>query len=142
MENGLVVMDDLAKRKGWSHCNGWPTQVEKRKEWFHCNGWPTQVEERSHFNGWPTQVKKTWRMQYLKDECSKAHLKGGRVRKCNTWEVRAQRCTQKEVKAQRRNRKEVLLENALPKRWWWNTNLTMLKAMHYDQYACILTWDI
>jgi len=41
-------------------------------------------------------------------EGSKAHSKGGRVRKRTTWEVRAQRRTQKEVG----------LANALPKRWW------------------------
>ena len=37
---------------------------EKRKEWSHCNGWPTQVEEWPHCNGWPTQIK-TWRMVSL-----------------------------------------------------------------------------
>jgi hypothetical protein len=42
----------------WSHCNGWPTQNGKKVEWSSCNGWPTQVEEWSHCNGWPTQIKK------------------------------------------------------------------------------------
>jgi hypothetical protein len=30
------------KKKEWSHCNGWPTQVEG---WPHCNGWPTQKND-------------------------------------------------------------------------------------------------
>ena len=46
------------------------------------------------------------------------------------------------MRAQRHTRKDIELENTLPKRWWWNTNLSMLKAMHYDQYVCILTWEI
>jgi len=45
-------------------------------------------------------------MHYLKGEGSKTHLKGGKVRKHTTQEVRAQR----------RTRKEVGLENALPKK--------------------------
>jgi len=39
---------------------------------------------------------------------SKAHLKGGRVRKRTTSELRAQR----------RTRNEAGLENALPEKWW------------------------
>jgi hypothetical protein len=31
MENVLVVKGDLRRKKGWSPCNGWPTQGEKRK---------------------------------------------------------------------------------------------------------------
>jgi len=99
MENGRVVMGDLPKnekKKEWSCCNGWPTQVE---EWSNCNGWHTQEKkhgEWSSCNGWPTQKNVS--------EGSKAHSKGGRVRKCTTWEVRAQR----------RTRNAVWLENALP----------------------------
>jgi len=48
-------------------------------------------------------------------EGSKAHSKGGRVRKRTTWEVRAQRRTHKEVE----------LANALPKRWWLKGALRM-----------------
>jgi len=25
---------------------------------------------------------------------------------------------------------------------WWDTSLSKIKVMHYDQYACILTWEI
>ena len=46
-------------------------------------------------------------MHYLRDEGSKAHSKGGRVRKCTTYKVMAHRCT----------KKKVWLENSLPKRW-------------------------
>ena len=52
-------------------------------------------------------------MHYLKDKGSKTLLKGGRVRKCTTWEVRAQR----------RTRKKIGLQNALPKRWWLKSTL-------------------
>jgi len=45
-------------------------------------------------------------MQYLRGEGSKAHLKGGRVRKRTTHKVRTRR----------RTRKEAGLENALSKR--------------------------
>jgi hypothetical protein len=76
----------------------------EKKWWSHCDGWPTQMKDKrwSHYNGRPTQRK----MMFGQD--SKAHSKGGRVRKRTTWEVRAQRRTQKEVG----------LANALPKRWW------------------------
>jgi hypothetical protein len=60
--------------ENWSHCNGWPTQVEDRKnvKWSHCYGWPTQTKDDglimmgdlprwkkwwSHCDGWPTQMK-------------------------------------------------------------------------------------
>jgi len=52
----------------------WVTYPNGR--WSHCDGWPTQKND---------------------GEGSKAHSKGGRVRKRTTWEVRAQRRTQKEV---------------------------------------------
>ena len=32
------------------------------------------------------------------------------------------------MRAQRRTRKEVGLENALPKRWWWNTDTTNVES--------------
>ena len=103
---------------------GWPTQ---KKWWSHCNGWPTQMEKiwwsglvvmgdlpkykecelRSHCNGWPTQKNV--------GEGSKAHSKWGRVRKRTTREVRAQRRTQNEVG----------LENALPERWGLKSALGM-----------------
>jgi hypothetical protein len=146
------------KNKKWSHYNGWPTHMQRffqknglivtgdlprkiqrffQKKWSHCYGWPTQKKWWSHYNGWPTQMEKMmislWWVTYPEKMMvsSKAHSKGGRVRKRTTWEVRAQRRTQNEVG----------LANALPKRWWWNTDLTMLKRMHYDQYACTRTWE-
>ena len=56
------------------------------------------------------------KIHYLKDKDSKAHFKGGKVRKCTIRVMRAQRHIQKEVRAQRRTRNVVGLENALPKR--------------------------
>ena len=47
--------------------------------------------------------------------------------------MRAQRRTQNKVRAQRRTQNEVGLENALPKRWWWNTNLT--NALWFDMHV-------
>jgi hypothetical protein len=74
MENGLIMMGDLPKRKECevrSHYNGWPTQVEDRKnvKWSRYNGWPTQVEDRknvkwSRYNGWPTQMEDRKNMKW------------------------------------------------------------------------------
>jgi len=65
--NGWPTQMENEKNMKWSHCNGWPTQVEDRKnmKWYHCYGWPTQVEDRknvkwSHCYGWPTQVERMW----------------------------------------------------------------------------------
>jgi len=83
MRSHLATSFNHNKRmcKKWSHCNGWPTQVEKKCEnglimmgdlprWkkyevrSHCNGdlprWK-KCEVRSHCNGWPTKVEKIWR---------------------------------------------------------------------------------
>jgi hypothetical protein len=58
---------------------------------------------------------------------------GGGVRKRTTQEMRAQRRTQFKVRAQRRTQNEVGLENTLPKRWWWNTDLT--NALWFDMHV-------
>jgi len=59
MKSDLIVIGDLPtqKKKKWSHCNGWPTQMEKNGlivmddlprwkiwMWSHCNSWFTHME--------------------------------------------------------------------------------------------------
>jgi len=129
---GLIMMGDLPKwKKWWSHYDGWPTQMEDNglimmgdlPRWKMVSLWWVTYPKKdglilmgdlpkwrwwSHYDGWPTQMKDD-------GEGSKAHSKGGRVRKRTTWEVRAQRRTQKEVG----------LANALPKRWWLKGTLGM-----------------
>ena len=46
-----------AQKKWWSHCDGWPTQVERGKSGLIL--WVTYPGEgMASFFGWPTQVKK------------------------------------------------------------------------------------
>jgi hypothetical protein len=96
---GLIVMGDLPKKRMlvslW-----WVTYPDGKKSGLIMMGDLPRWKMVSLW--WVTYPKKDV------GEGSKAHSKGGRVRKRTTWEVRAQRRTQKEVG----------LANALPKRWW------------------------
>jgi hypothetical protein len=129
----------------WSHCYGWPTQMEDglimmgdlprwnvglivmgdlpKKRMLVSLWWVTYPDGKKSglimmgdLPRW--KMVSLWWVTYPKKdvgEGSKAHSKGGRVRKRTTWEVRAQRRTQKEVG----------LANALPKRWWLKGALGM-----------------
>jgi len=63
------------------------------------------------------RVRKT---HYTRGEGSRAHSIGGRVRKTHSTIGKGSRALSK------------------GSRLWWDTNLLKMKAMHYDQDACIL----
>jgi hypothetical protein len=90
----LIVMGDLPKWKNDLIVMGDLPRKKNMEKWLRYNGWPTQKNI---------------------GEGSKAHSKGGRVRKRTT----------QEMVAQKRTWKEVGLENALPEKWWLNGALEM-----------------
>jgi hypothetical protein len=77
------------KNVKWSHCYGWPTQVEDRKNmkcgliimgdlprWKIEKIWSglivmgdlpkwKECEKRSHYDGWPTQMERMWSVVLL-----------------------------------------------------------------------------
>jgi hypothetical protein len=113
-------MGDLPKWKNGLIVMGDPPKKKKKniENWSHCKGWPTQKKvdngSKAHLKGGRVRKKK----HYLRSEGSKARSKGGRVRKHTTWMVVAQRHTWNEVG----------LENALLEKWWWNTDLTHVES--------------